>query len=107
MVLAVVLALFFRSVIDVWYVFGSIGTPALLIPVFTAFVGKRRLPPKWALISVILSGGVALIWSLSQYMGKSGEYWFGLQPIFPGLAVSLVIFWSKNRNSLSVGQLQA
>jgi Na+/pantothenate symporter len=93
----VVLALFFRSVIDVWYVFGSIGTPALLVPVFTAFVGKRRLPSAWALASVILSGGVALIWSLSQYMGQSGEYWFGLQPIFPGLLVSLGIFGLKSR----------
>jgi SSS family solute:Na+ symporter len=90
--LAIVLALVFRSVIEIWYVFGSIGTPALLIPVFTAFVGKRRLPPRWALASVLLSGGVSLIWSLSQYADPSGEYWFGLQPIFPGLAVSLVIF---------------
>jgi SSS family solute:Na+ symporter len=97
MLLAIVMALFFRSVVDIWYVFGSVGTPALLVPVFTAFVGHRRLPPSWALTSVILSGGVALVWWLSQYMGSSGEYWLGLQPIFPGLAVSLVIFGIKSR----------
>jgi hypothetical protein len=46
---------------------------------------------------VILSGGVALVWSLSQYMSQSGDYWFGLQPIFPGLGVSLAIFLFRSR----------
>jgi len=105
MVLAIVLALFFRSVIDVWYVFGSIGTPALLVPVFTAFVGKRRLSPKWALTSIILSGGVALIWWTSQYLSPVGEYWFGLQPIFPGLAASLIIFGLRSRKVAGSGSV--
>ena len=97
MALAVVLALAFRSVIDIWYLFGSIGTPALLVPVFTAFVGNRRLPPKWALTSVVVSGGVSLVWAMSTYFGSSGEYWFGWRPIFPGLAVSLALFAWKSR----------
>jgi SSS family solute:Na+ symporter len=97
MLLAIVLSLYFRSVVEVWYVFGSIGTPALLIPVFTAFVGRRRMPPKWALTSVIVSGGVALIWWLSHYVSPSDEYWLGLQPIFPGLAVSLGIYVTTSR----------
>ena len=97
MFFAILLALFFRSVVEIWYTFGSIGTPALLIPVFTAFVGKRRLPSAWALISVIVSGGVALIWWLSPYSTVSGSYWLGVQPIFPGLAVSVAIFLLKNR----------
>ena len=41
--IAVILALFFRSVVDIWHVFGSVGTPALLLPVFFSFVGSRRL----------------------------------------------------------------
>jgi SSS family solute:Na+ symporter len=97
MALAIILALFFRSVVEIWYVFGSVGTPALLVPVFTAFVGKRRLPPNWALTSVILSGGVALVWWTSQYLSPATEFWLNLQPIFPGLAVSLVIFGLKSR----------
>jgi len=97
MLMAIVLSLYFRSVVEIWYVFGSIGTPALLIPVFTAFVGNRRLPPRWALISVIVSGGVAFVWWASQYSSASAEYWLGLQPIFPGLAVSLAIFAFKSR----------
>jgi SSS family solute:Na+ symporter len=91
MVLAIGLALFFRSVVDIWYVFGSVGTPALLLPVFLAFVGKRRLPPGRAALSIVVSGLISLVWWLSQYYGGAGEYWLGLQPIFPGLLVSLFL----------------
>ncbi len=90
--LAILLALFFRSVVDIWYVFGSIGTPALLLPVFFSFVGRRRLPPRMAMVSIVLSGGISLVWFLSQYGTDSGDFWFGLQPIFPGLLCSLIIF---------------
>jgi len=96
MVLAISLALFFKSVVEIWYVFGSIGTPALLVPVLVAFLGKQK-PAGWvALVSIGLGGGVSLIWWLSRCLSVSGEYWFGIEPIFPGLAVSLLwwlVFW--------------
>jgi len=90
--LAIILALFFRSVVDIWYVFGSIGTPALLVPVFFSFVGRHRLPARQALVSIVLSGGLSLVWFVSQYMTDSGQFWLGVQPIFPGLVCSLLLF---------------
>ncbi len=90
--LAVVLALFFRSVVDIWHVFGSIGTPALLVPVFFSFVGKRRLPPRAAFLSIICCGLVSLVWYISPGTPEGVEYWFDLEPIFPGLLLSIVIF---------------
>jgi SSS family solute:Na+ symporter len=91
-ILAVVLAVFFRSVVDIWHAFGSIGTPALLVPVFFSFVGKRRLSPLGAFWVMIASGFLSLVWYSSQYFGESGDFWLGLQPIFPGLAVSLTLY---------------
>ncbi len=90
--LAVVVALFFRSVVDIWHAFGSIGTPALLIPVLYAFFSSRRLPSRYALLSITLSGGVSLVWFLSQYVSESHTYWGNIQPIFPGLVCSVIIF---------------
>ncbi len=89
--LAVILAIFFRSVVDIWYVFGSIGTPALLVPVFLAFVWKRRLPPAYAMVSISTSGLVSGVWFLSQYWTADGSYWLSLPPIFPGLIYSLIV----------------
>jgi len=90
--LAVGWALFFRSVIDIWHAFGSIGTPALLVPVFFSFVGRRRLSASHAFIMIVTSGLLSLVWYCSKYLGDSGDYWFGLEPIFPGLAVSILSF---------------
>jgi SSS family solute:Na+ symporter len=99
MALAICLALFFKSVVDIWYLFGSIGTPALLIPVFTSFVGRRRLSDRWAIVSILSSGGLALVWWLSQTeLSGSGDYWLGLEPIFPGLIVSILIYALKSEN---------
>nr|MBN2277612.1 sodium:solute symporter family protein [candidate division Zixibacteria bacterium] len=91
-VLAVTAALFFRSIVDIWHHFGSVGTPALLVPLFFAFNGRRRMPPKTAFISVIVSGGLSLAWLISGFWGAEGEYWLGIQPIFPGLAVSILFY---------------
>ena len=88
-VLAVILALYFESVVDIWHDFGSVGTPALLIPLFTAYVGRRRMPARQTVISMICSGLLSLVWLLSEHLSSSGEYWFGLEPIFPGILLSL------------------
>jgi len=90
--LSMILALFFRSAVDIWYVFGSIATPALLVPVLTSFVGSKRLSSKWAFLSLILSGSVSLIWYTSQYTYEAAKYWLNVEPIFPGLIVSLIIY---------------
>ena len=97
--LAVVLAIFFRSAVDIWHALGSIGTPALLVPVFFGFVGRRRLPAGVALLSIVLCGGLSLVWYLSQYVTADGAYWWGIEPIFPGLMVSLVLFAVTARRS--------
>lgn len=91
-VLAVVLALFFHSVVDIWHALGSIGTPALLVPLFTAFVGNRRLPAQIAFVSIITSGAISLVWFLSQYASLDGAYWWHIEPIFPGLLWSFILF---------------
>ncbi|MEW6411208.1 MAG: sodium:solute symporter family protein [Candidatus Zixiibacteriota bacterium] len=98
-VIAVVIVLFFRSVVDIWHIFGSVGTPALLVPVFFSFVGKRRLPSRWAFVSVVFSGMLSLAWYLSRYSGADGVYWLGVEPIFPGLVVSVLIFVMFGRRS--------
>jgi SSS family solute:Na+ symporter len=101
MLLAIGLALFFRSVVEIWYVFGSIGTPALLLPVFLAFIGRQRLTANSALASITFSGGLSLSWWLSQYLTSTGDYWLGLEPIFPGLLLSFLFLLFSRRDNAS------
>ncbi|MCX6826071.1 MAG: sodium:solute symporter family protein [candidate division Zixibacteria bacterium] len=91
-VIALGAALYFKSIIDIWHDFGSVGTPALLLPLFTAMNNKRLMSPRMALLSVLTSGGISLLWLLSRYWTGDGQYWYGLEPIFPGLIISIAIY---------------
>ena len=90
--MAVGLALFMRSVVDIWHLFGSIGTPALMVPVLVSFIGKPIVSGRVALTSIILSGGVAVLWYVSTNFTASGAYWLELEPVFPGLVTSLSVY---------------
>jgi SSS family solute:Na+ symporter len=95
--LAVGFALFFRSVVDIWHAFGSVGTPALLLPVVTSLVGQRRLEAGHAFISVVTCGLLSFFWYLSKYFSPTDDYWLQVEPIFPGLILSAIIYVSLGR----------
>lgn len=96
-ILALVVGLFFRSAVDIWYAFGSVGAPALVVPVVSSFVGRWRLSGPAAMLSIVMSGGVSLVWYLSG-LWNPGGYWLGIEPILPGLALSVLLYlWLARR----------
>jgi SSS family solute:Na+ symporter len=84
-IFAVGIALWVRSVVDIWYQIGTLTTSALLVPLAASFSEKWKMPPRWALVSMFISAAIAGLWMLTE---TNGEYWLGLQPIYPGLATS-------------------
>jgi SSS family solute:Na+ symporter len=97
LVVAVGIALWSQSVVDIWYQLGSLATPALLVPLAASFSERWKMPPRWAFISMLLSAAISGLWMLA---GMDGEYWLGLQPIYPGLAVSVVCFLLSKKKFL-------
>jgi SSS family solute:Na+ symporter len=95
LIIAVGIALWSQSVVDMWYQLGSLATPALLMPLATSFAEKWKMPPCWAFASMLLSAATSGIW---MFAGADGAYWLGLQPIYPGLAVSIVCFIFSPKN---------
>ncbi len=94
--LTVLLVLYYKSVVELWYVIGTIGVGGLLIPMVHAFFGKQHSP--WgALASMLSGGGVAFTWLLlgTVYQEVAGEprYPLDLQPLYAGLIVSSVIYY--------------
>jgi SSS family solute:Na+ symporter len=83
--LAFVLALWFRSAVDLWHHVGSIGVPALLIPLILVHAPRWRVAPAWAAASMFAGGGVALAWLLPSLVVPGGSYPFGMEPIYAGL----------------------
>ncbi len=84
-VLASGMAIWSGSVVKLWHHLGSVGTPVLLLPVALAH-SSVRVPRKGIPLAMTLAGGVSLGWLL---LG-GGENWLGIEPIFPGLATSVV-----------------
>ena len=101
-VLAISIALFFRSAVDLWHDVGSVGVPALLVPLVSSYDPRLRMSPRTALTAMIAGGGLSLAWLLWQRAGLGAEYPLQLEPIYPGLAVSVLLwgadFLSRRRN---------
>ncbi|NQT62766.1 MAG: sodium:solute symporter family protein [Candidatus Marinimicrobia bacterium] len=87
--MGIVMAIWIPSVIDLWYTFGTISIPALLIPtLFSIF--KKPLSQQAVLLNLTIPPLASLLWFL---FGKIDEwsYFWGLEPFYPGLFCSLLI----------------
>ncbi len=89
---AAALALARQSVIGLWHDLGSITTPALLLPVATALLGRARLAPRWTLAAMALPFFVSLGWVVAHQLDPRHRYPLSLEPIYAGLATSLAIY---------------
>jgi len=94
-VLAVAMALLSGSVISLWKVLGSVGTPVLLLPLLLAH-SPWKLSGRVVTGAMAGSGAVVLIWlAAGQFTGHSP--WLGVEPIFPGLLTSASWLWFGRR----------
>ena len=86
--IAVLLALNIPSVVQLWYVIGSIIVPGILLPFLMTFtqisLNSRRIIP-----TIILPVVVSIFWFL--YGRFSGHYPMEIEPFYPGLFSSGVL----------------
>ncbi len=93
--LAVIIAWWSRSVIDIWYTLGTLGIPALLLPVLCSYSKKPAMSSGSVIVNMISASSVSSAWLLYGYINISGGYPvypLGIEPMYPGILVSLIIF---------------
>jgi SSS family solute:Na+ symporter len=98
-ILGILLIIIYPSVIDLWYVIGSVMIPGLLIPVLGVYLKLFSLRKGWVLPTMTLSIGVSLCWLILGTVTNEGAYdytYLGIEPFYPGLALS-IIFWLLGR----------
>lgn len=93
--LAILLAIWKPSVVDLWYTIGTCFIPGLLLPVLLAYGSRRRHRAGWVSAAMLGGSGTALTWlMLGQRHLVDGwpHYPFGVEPMYPGLLVSMLVF---------------
>ncbi len=98
-VLSVVLALAIPSVIKLWYTIGTIVIPGLLVPLVASYFERWRISPAYGFAAMLFGWLTSLGWLLlgwTQQLGNADLYPFGIEPMYPGLAVSTGI-WLAGR----------
>ena len=94
--IALTIAYFLPSVVGIWYTFGSLFIPALLIPVVTSYFPRFQLNGRSTFWLMLLSFTAAAIQLTLGYLhGSQAEplYPFAIEPIFPGLALSSALYF--------------
>ena len=94
--LGYVLALSLPSVVQLWYTLGMVLVPGLLAPMMLTFTRRIILSDTMALIVGLAGVLTAGIWQLTPIVirhlgGEASAYPLGLQPMLPGLLVTLVL----------------
>jgi len=93
---AIILALFFKSIVTMWYTIGTIGISALIVPILFGFFYKGKKSPIAAVSSMIFGSGTSLSWLIYGYLNLDQwgwpQYMAGIEPLYPGLLVSLLVF---------------
>ena len=73
-----------------WKDFGSVFTPALLVPTLTALFPRWRMRPRFALAALVGAATVGGGWlALSK---ATGGPWLGVEAIYVGLGAGVACF---------------
>lgn len=98
-ILGILLIIVYPSVIDLWYIIGSVMLPGLLIPVLGVYLRFFTLKKGWVLPTMVISIGVSLLWLIIGTITAEGSYeykFLGMEPFYPGLGIS-ILFWLIGR----------
>lgn len=93
---ALVIALFFDSIVVMWYTLGTLGIAALLVPILVGFFYKGRKSSLASVLSMVAGSGTSFFWLVTGYMNLDSwgwpQYYYGLEPLYPGLLMSFLVF---------------
>ncbi len=96
---AVVLAVAIPSVIKLWYAIGTVIVPGLLVPLVTSYFDRLRISARGAFAAMLTGWLTSSVWLITGWrdaLGDTGGYPLGIEPMYPGLLVSVLV-WGGSR----------
>jgi len=94
-VISIIIAVLIPSVVDIWYTIGTLAVPPLLISVVPSYFPKIQVKDNYIFYAMIISFLVSLfslIFGMINVRDGKYHYLLGLEPIYPGLIVGIIIY---------------
>lgn len=103
-VLSIILAFFIPSVIEIWYLIGSICIPAMILPVISSYYPAFKINSKLIIIEMILAAFSSMSWIFIRPYFSDNKILNEIEPMLVGLAVAALvhftsIIWNKFSSS--------
>ncbi|HTP13129.1 MAG TPA: sodium:solute symporter family protein [Bacteroidota bacterium] len=92
---AIAMAAAAPSVVALWYTIGTCIIPGLLVPVLASYFDRLRVGANAAFAAMIAGWGLSTASFIHGHIAAVGgmpSYWFGLEPMYPGLVASMVVW---------------
>jgi hypothetical protein len=86
-------------VVKIWYAIGTAIVPGLLVPLMASYFEPLHVPPRYGFWAMLLGWSFSTIWLIYgqlNFVDGSPAYWFGIEPMYPGLMVSVLV-WGMGR----------
>lgn len=94
-IVSIGLCLLFPSVIQLWYIIGTLFIPPMLVPVLGTYYHFFRLTNPHVKLNLIIPFLTSLFFLIQSFSNSQSmtnvEYWLRVQPMYPGLLVSIAI----------------
>lgn len=93
--IGILLIIIYPSVIDLWYVIGSVFIPGLLIPVLGIYLKPFQFPARIVYASIIGCTMISLIWLILGTVipqPQGGYAFYGVEPFYPGLFLAILLW---------------
>jgi SSS family solute:Na+ symporter len=105
-IISIIVSFYFPSVVQIWYLIGTLCIPPLLIGIITSYFAKLQVKSNYIFFAMISSFVISFISFLAGQINQTEgnpNYLFGLEPMYPGLIAALGIYSigliDKNLNS--------
>ena len=90
-VIAIILAYFIPSVIEIWYTIGSLFIPGIILPVVSAYYPKLRVGKKYILAEMIAAFSASTVWYFLRSEFADIAVLNDVEPMLVGLGFSVGI----------------
>ncbi len=89
-VISIALALSVKSIIEIWYLIGSVCIPGIILPVFGAYYKKLSIDKRFVVVEIIAGSALSLLVVILKRCANIG-FIENLEPMIAGLSISLIV----------------